>query len=277
VNSAVLHSYGFSLEPPITMRPDGYPSEMELRVALPRTYGESDRDFPVLWVTDNDLEAALPMMGDREIIAVGVGAPRIGPGYHIRRTYDFYPEPDILPREPFRGLIERNISADDPALVGGGAAAFLKFLIDDAREVLSSRYRMDPDDHAIEGFSAGGFFVVYALFSRPGAFAKYVASAPALYWSNDLIWQLEAAHAETHDDLKGALFLGTGEGEMTGPDSVIGCFSSMARLAEILTARSYPSFGLNVRGFAGETHTTVRPLVIGSAMRTLWGSPGRPR
>ncbi len=261
----------FTLEPPRSMRPAGFDRDVELRVALPLSYHESDRVFPTMWITDTDLETALDAVGQREIILVGVGSPRTGPGYDHRRVWDFYPEQDILPLSPFRDFVLAHLPSDLPRHPGGGARRFLDFLVDEARPALASHYRTDPDDHALAGHSGAGWFVMYALFSRPGSFAKYVAGAPSLYFSRDLIWQLEERYAAGNDDLDVTLFLGVGDAEMTAPEAAFGCFSSMAKMAEILTCRRYPSLQLTVKVFPGETHASARPFVLSNAVRSLWG------
>jgi predicted alpha/beta superfamily hydrolase len=129
---------------------------------------------------------------------------------------------------------------------------------------------MDEHGHALEGYSAGGWFVVYALLQRPGAFVGYLAGAPALYFCNDLIWSLEEEHAAAHDDLPGRLFMGAGDGEMT-VEFYFGCFSSMAKMVERLTLRGYPSLDLSVKIFPGASHATGRPFAISAGVQSLWG------
>jgi predicted alpha/beta superfamily hydrolase len=54
---------------------------------------------------------------------------------------------------------------------------------------------MDPDDHGLLGYSAGGAFVTYALFARPGAFAKYICGSAGLYAGDNAIFDLEEKYA----------------------------------------------------------------------------------
>ena len=39
---------------------------------------------------------------------------------------------------------------------------------------IESNYRAEPTDRAIFGYSDGGLFVLYALFSQPGTFRRYI-------------------------------------------------------------------------------------------------------
>jgi predicted alpha/beta superfamily hydrolase len=253
------------------MRADGYPWEHEIRVALPLSYAESTKAYPVLWVTDNALETALSVLGALELVIVSIGAPRTAGGWASgRRAYDFYPCEDISPPEPNGSHIPGFSEDRGRRVVGGGAARFLDFLVDEVRPALAAQYRFDPHDHGLEGYSAGGWFVTYAMLKRPGAFTKYIAGAPSLYFCNDLIWTIEEEYAATHDDLAAQLYFGAGDLEMT-VEYYFGCFSSMAKMVERLTLRKYASLDLTVKIFPGESHATGRPFALGGGVRSLWG------
>jgi uncharacterized protein len=280
---AVLRTpFFFTVEPTRTMRAEGYEWDHELRVALPASYTHTTRTYPVLWVTDNMLETALDVLGfhfgGTELILVGVGPPAgVLTEFARRRTFDFYPREDPYPAGPGGDHLRREMATAQPDSrnwVGGGASRFLDFLVDQARPVLAADYRMDSDDHGLLGASAGGAFVGYSLFSRPGAFAKYIACCPVLSSSNGAIFELEERYAAEHDDLPAQVFLAAGEAEMIEP--VIpgwGVVSSTAKLAETLSIRGYPSLRLTVRIFPGETHASVIPTALGWGVRTLWGDP----
>jgi predicted alpha/beta superfamily hydrolase len=237
-------------------------------VALPLSYAETSTRYPVLWVTDNALELALAVLPPLELIIVSVGAP--GGGFTPARAYDFYPLEDIHPSGPVGEWLREWGTARGTAHPGGGAPRFRDFLIDDVRTALAAEYRMDPDDHAIEGYSAGGWFVLYTMFTRPGGFAKHIAGAPAGYYCQNLLWEIEQQYADEHDDLRAQLFLGVGDGEMT-TDHYFGCLSSTARMVELLSFRKYPSLELTATIYPGETHATSLPSVLAGGVRALWG------
>jgi predicted alpha/beta superfamily hydrolase len=252
------------------MQIPGHPFPHEYRVALPNSYRDSTRHYPVLWVTDNGLEAALAVVGAREVILVAVGGrPEDPVAFPANgRAYDFYPRPSIYAPGPI-GESLRSKGILDP---GGGAAAFRDFLIDAARPELSAEYRMDPSDHALFGYSAGGWFTVYSMFSRPGGFAKYIAGAPALNFSEGLLWEIEKDYAAAHEDLAAQIYFFCGDVEMVR-DYRAECFSAMARMIEILSFREYPSLKLKYRVLVGETHESGYPIGLSSAVRELWPTP----
>lgn len=261
----------YTLEEPRLMAIDGYPFGHELRVALPPSYASSDRSYPVLWVTDNALETALTTVGGRELIIVAVGSVAGSTDRpHGGRAYDFYPQHDISQTGPIGEYLRALEGGDASPHVGGGAPRFRDFLIDQARPALAADYRMDPVDHALEGCSAGGWFTLYTMFTRPGAFSKYIAGAPALYYCQDLIWRIEEEYAAAHDDLVADLFLATGDAEMT-TDFIFSCFSAMAKMIERLSFRAYPSLKLRYKILLGETHASCLPHVLSSGVRELWG------
>jgi uncharacterized protein len=275
-----LRSRFFTVEPPIVVHPQGYPWEHELRVALPFSYAHRERQYPVLWVLDNDLETALAVLTRHEVIVVSVGTPALSwREWGVRRLYDFTPTVDSAFCGPGAEYIRRELAQSRPELLRegstGGASHFLEFLIGQARPLLASRYRMDPADQGLLGFSQGGTLVGYALFARPGAFARYICGSPVLNSCNFYIFQQEEEYAADHDDLPASVFFGAGEREMTDY-GVSGIVSSMARMAETLFIRGYPSLKLEARVFPGESHDTVLPLVLRWGVRSVWGDKLAP-
>jgi len=71
-----------------------------------------------------------------------------------------------------------------PALLYGGADAFLCFLLDTLRPALCNRLPVDPTRQALAGHSLGGLFTLHTLLTRPEAFQTYVASSPSVWWGN---------------------------------------------------------------------------------------------
>jgi predicted alpha/beta superfamily hydrolase len=226
------------------------------------------------------LELAIAVLQARELIVVSVGTP--GPTIsNPRRAFDFYPVEDFYPGDIRGSLIRQRDAvrfAEEP-LKGGGADAFLDFIVDDVRPRLAGEYRMAPDDHGIVGFSAGGWFVLYALFKRPTSFKRFIAGTPAVSFCDGMLFDMEERFASEHDDLSAAVFFGIGENELT-VDYLLGCFSSTARMVELLSFREYPSLKMSVEVFPGETHATVAPIVVSAGVRFVWGDatllPGAP-
>jgi predicted alpha/beta superfamily hydrolase len=266
-----LRSPLFSIEKPRTFRLAGYPFPHEVRVALPLSYRESDRTYPVLWVTDNALESTLAVVGRREIVIAAIGGRPEDPVAmpESGRAYDFFPEPNFLPPGPSGDDIAADIEASGSTARGGGAEAFRDFLIDEIRPALAVDYRIDPHDQALAGGSGGGWFTVYVMLTRPEAFAKYIAYAPALNFCQGLIWRVEEEYAARHDDLRAEIFMACGDAEMVDTPR-IECFSSMAKMIERLSFRAFPSLRLHYQLLLGETHESGGPAALSAGFRKLW-------
>lgn len=261
----------YTLEEPRVFTIEGHPFDHEVRVALPPSYAESTtRAYPVIWVTDNALESVLAVIGGREQIVVSVGGLPPAGGYPQNgRAYDFYAERDIYPAGPAHEYWRTREATEGIPYVGGGAPRFRDFLIDRLRPSLEAEYRMDPAAHALLGGSAGGWFTVFTMFTRPGSFATYVAGAPAFNWCGGLLWRIEEEYAAVHDDLAADLYLAAGDAEMTA-DSVLEVVSSMAKMIERLSFRAYPSLNLRYDIIPGGAHGSSLPAILSNAVRRLW-------
>jgi fructokinase len=277
------------VEPARRVRAPSFEWDHEIRVALPASYASDDRAYPVLWLMDGaayfelavktvnyDLKAHLP-----DMIVASVGTPREELSQFARRRgYDFFPTPQWMFEGFGAQLFERPLLAvqsqlqavGQPLLLGGGAAAFLSFLVDELRSELLRQYRM-ADDHTLFGDSGGGFFCSYALLSRPQAFKRYICGSPCLAAGDFELFRLEEAYAREHDDLKAIAFFGAGEREMLDGNDLVsawGVVSSMARMVEILHARKYPSLELHARLFPGEDHASVPAWNLSAGLRAVW-------
>ena len=256
----------------------GVPWPHDVHIALPPSYGEGDRSYPVLWVTDASLSFLLAVglmnwlhttQEIRELIVVGVGAPEESDHaeFSARRTHDFYANSRWANAGPGGTFMEAAMVGDS---LGGGADALLSFLVDELRPQLAAEFRF-ADDHGLVGFSGGGHFVGFALFSRPAAYDRYLAGSPALSGCEDLLFTMEAEHAATHDDLAARVFLGAGEAELADPfvaaADVVG---SMTRMAQLLRLRDYPSLELTSRLFPGQTHGSALSYSLSEGLRTLY-------
>lgn len=264
------------------MRAAGFDWEHEIRVALPLSYAQGDNAYPVLWILDNQLEQALTVLGSSDLILVSVGAGQVPRReFNVRRTYDFTPTDELSFAGPGGEYSRRETGRLMPELLqagaGGGAARFLDFLVDVVRPALATEYRMDAADHGLFGFSAGGTFIGYTLFSRPEAFVRYICGSPALNRGNFHIFQLEERYAAEHADLPVHVFFGAGEAEMSEYLlSGEGIVSSMARMVETLSIRDYPSLRLQAKIFPGESHDTVLPHVLSWGVRSVWAESLAP-
>ena len=172
----------------------------------------------------------------------------------------------------------------------GGGAHFLDFLRDELMPWIAKRYPVDAGNATLFGHSLGGLFATYVMLTAPEAFAKYVVSSPSYWWDKEMIFDYEAAYADTHTDLRAKAFFGIGEFEDADgrvredanmPDEVraisaafpIDMVATMNTFFDQLVARSYPGLDVTRDVFPGEFHITVAPFVLSRGLRWLFNAP----
>jgi uncharacterized protein len=277
---------GVTIEPSRRMRAKGYPWEHDIQIALPPSYGKTDRRFAVLWVTDGSLlfQLATALVAScahqhiPEMIVVGIGAPSEAlEETQMRRNFDF--SPTAIPgysgfgstahsERERAGEKKRKAEGEVPIDRFGGAPRFLPFVVQDVRQRLAQDYRM-ADDHTLFGHSGGGLFCAYALVAQPEAFDRYICGSAAIAAGDYEVLRIEERYAQRHKDLPAVVFFGVGEKEVLDKNT-LGIFSSTARLPEILKTRAYPSLKLYFRAFAGESHASVIPPLLAWGLRSIW-------
>lgn len=229
----------------------------QLYVNLPESYATSGSTmYPVLYLTDAELEVMgiyagigyfLRLTGRiRDVILVGVADGGIAAHQGLRRL-DYTPT-----RMP-------------PDSTSGGADEFLTFLRDVAIPHIEDRYRADPGDRGLLGYSFGGLLGAHALLNRPGMFHRFLLTSPSVHWDGRLLVKQAAAHAATHDDLPARAYTVFGADERTGSIEAWRAF-----IAE-LTKPAYPSFFLFSETLPSADHTTVMPTAFLRGMVSLYG------
>lgn len=141
---------------------------------------------PVMFVLDADVGFALAAEIARLRGTMGAQptAMIVGIGYGVDflefaklRTADLTPPLSAAGREAL-GNMTSFIGDDD-----GGADAFLDFLTDTLAPEIGRRYpEASATDRILFGHSLGGLFTAYALLTRPGSFATFLANSPSLWW-----------------------------------------------------------------------------------------------
>ena len=162
--------------------------EYELQVMLPAGYEKGSKLYPVLYLMDSqwDFPLVTALYGQQyydgfvpEMIVVGITWS--GPNN----------KPDSLRARDYTPTNDQHLSQS------GGAAPFLSFIKNEVFPFVESHYRADKADRTLMGCSLGGLFTLYALFTEPGLFQRYVAASPAVGWDNNVIYQYEKQYAES--------------------------------------------------------------------------------
>jgi hypothetical protein len=182
--------------------------DYELQVMLPGSYEKGNKTYPVLYLMDSqwDFPLVTALYGQQyydgfipEMIIVGITWAGPNANADSLRARDYTPTNDK--RVP----------------QSGGAANFLSFMKAEVFPFVESRFRADRNDRTLMGCSLGGLFTLYALFTEPGLFQRYVAAAPAVGWDNEALDRFEKQYAENKVSSPARLYACVGGVESNGP------------------------------------------------------------
>lgn len=159
-----------------------------LFIALPRGSAPA-AGWPVLYLLDGnaafDFLTADHLSQVPGLMVVGVGYDTDRQFARERRTLDF-----TAPDGPGDGVRPDPVH---PGRMAGGAAQFLDRLTGPLRAAAEAEAPVDPARRTLWGHSFGGLFTLYALLTRPDAFARYAAISPSIWWDAPLIRRVAAA------------------------------------------------------------------------------------
>lgn len=209
--------------------------QRNLVVYLPEGYQNNKDRFPVLYITDGDIQ-----------------------GPHTAGTLDYLAKFDQTPQMIVVGIVNppqtrvRDLtvtSADKQNTQQlDNADRFLAFIDQEVIPLVKQQYRT-LDYQALSGTSHGGQFAINALVKRPGLFNGVIAISPSLYWNKNQMLKL-AELAMKRRQLQGRLFVSIAneEAAMTEP------FQEFVE-----STQRYPSEKLAVASqtFSNETHNTT--------------------
>lgn len=266
--------------------------QMRISVAAPAV-DAPDVGVPVLYVVDGDMlfgmaaeiaRAVSSVAGFPAHYVVGIGYDAAYADFLKLRTVDLTP--------PIGAEALKELGALGTAIGGergGGADAFLAFLIETLQPAIAARYPQTVGSASVLfGHSLGGLFTAHALLTRPDSFAAFIASSPSLWWDGFSILRKLPAFAERLAALprQSRVFVGVGAREQDVPTSVpdgLGVTLEEAQ-AQIRAARMVDSAkefadALRAAGvtelrdvaFAEEDHVSVAPAAIIHGMRFALG------
>lgn len=69
----------------------------------------------------------------------------------------------------------------------GGAEAFLKFIQNELKPDIASRFKIDTTRETLFGHSYGGLFTLYTLVNAPGLFDNFIAASPSIWYEDRMI------------------------------------------------------------------------------------------
>lgn len=205
-------------------------------------------------------------------IIVGIGYDDVNlPWGPMRlRMRDLAPTPNSTPLPAVRA--PEGVSMEMPE--GGGAPALLDFITGSVKPFVEANYSADPTDSTLVGYSLGGLFALYTLFHRPGAFTRYLAGSPSIWWDDCRATRYEEEFAANHADLPARVFMSIGsreeEPEEAKPARMV---QNMLAMTESLRSRNYPGLHLTSHVFEDETHASGMFTAYARGLRVLFEPP----
>lgn len=225
-----------------------------IQIALPRTYLNSEKSYPVLFLLDSDM--SFGMVRDMinwlnlrneipEIIIVGASYTE---KWWQKRSRDY------------------TFSKDNSEIWGkwplaGGGDNYLRFIQQELFKETLSSYRIDTTRRIIAGLSLGGLLANYILFTRPQLFDGYIISGPALQWNYKEIFRIEQDFSEGTAYLQAKVY--TSVGDLDQEDI---CIPWETFNTQILS-RNYNGLEYRVKRFEDETHISVWPVSLSHGLR----------
>jgi predicted alpha/beta superfamily hydrolase len=207
----------------------------DLVIYLPEAYQNSQDRYPVLYLTDGDIQ-----------------------GPHTAGTIDYLAKFEQMPPMIVVGIVNPpETRARDLTVTPSekqnpnqleNADRFLAFVEKEVIPFVKQHYRT-LDYQMLSGTSHGGQFAINALVKRPGLFNDVIAISPSLYWNNQQLLGL-AEHALKSEQLQGRLYVSIANEEttMTQP---------YQRFVDLLARYRSDKLTVASQTFSHETHNTT--------------------
>jgi len=220
-------------------------------VSVPDGYYSSDKRYPVLYVLDGDVAFGMAasiarylQIGENipELIIVGIGYGALDKSAGEKRRRDYRPTKT------------------------GDAENFLNFLGGQLIPYIDSKYKTIPYDRTINGYSIGGLFALYTLFTKPETFNRYIVGSPYLVWDNYSIFNYEENSPDKISEMKISVFISVGSEESDEK-----YFDPIDKLVTQIQERNYSGFKLEAKVFDGSTHLMGPPESLTHGLISVFG------
>lgn len=179
------------------------------------------------------------------LIVAGIGYPTEMPIDSQARSRDYTP----MPRPGHDRSGERGRGRPI-----GGAPAFLDLMTGRLRQEAEAGLTVDPSRRTIWGHSYGGLFCLYALFTAPDAFRRYIPVSPSTGWGGGVMLDLarDAPHREA-GPADVLVMLGDSEGRTPDGTPIAGR-PSISTVTMIDRLKARPDLHVASHIFEGLTH-----------------------
>jgi predicted alpha/beta superfamily hydrolase len=228
-----------------------------LKIALPGSYSNSDKNYPVVYMLDayssfgmmTEMQRLLAFDKELpEVIIIGISSKGNSKDFIFNRARDF--TPTSIPTDE----ILEDIQIMTPA--SGGADKFLEFIGKELIPFVESKFRCIKNDRTLVGHSYGGLFSFYTLFTQPEVFNRYVIISPAVFWDNELIQKKEKEYFAENKTLDAVVYTVVGSAESSY------MIEPWKRLTESIHKHNYDGLRFINKIAEGETHYTIMPFIV---------------
>jgi hypothetical protein len=238
----------------------------KLYISLPKSYKESQKTYPVVYLLDADYSFAIAKnitdyLSERnnlaELILVGIAYDGSAE-YRVNQTRDY---------TPTRSLIGGY--GPEYQKFSGGGEKFKAFIRDELVPFIVANYRTTAE-RTLVGHSYGGLFGCWVAFTTPELFNNYILVSPSLWYDNWLMFRLEEKFAVSRKDkeLPVKLFLSAGSREINSQWNVV---EDLEKFYRQIAAHDYSSLAIQMMVFDDETHNSIFPSALTRGLRFIYG------
>jgi len=248
--------------------------DYQLYVALPDSYRQGNKSYPVLFVVDANYSFAIVRniaqrlnkhAGMEEVVVVGLSYANGDGGVYSRRR-------DYTPTTPRKHDYRSDMPGRPPAF--GEAKAYGRFIAGEVFPFIASNYRVNMQRKVFIGHSYGSLLGLQFLLTEPRTFEHYILGSPSLWYDAGVMFDREQAYAASHKDLPASVFFGIGglEKLATGKkrsraEEDADMLADLREFDGKLKSRKFPNLKTRLRVFEDEDHASVFPFVLTHGLR----------
>ena len=249
-----------------------------INVGLPPNYSQENTKYPVVYVTDagsnfSGLMSSLPLMqlvNDLPhfiLIGIDYKSKKSNDSMSLRNR-DLTPTNDSIWMSGQKEMYK--IFGDLPEAEPGGAKEFLKFIDRKVKPLINDKYHVNSSDQTYCGFSLGGLFGLFTLFTSPKSFNRYVIGSPSIWWDNKHILQIEEEYSKNNKELPAKIFMSAGDLEEEGDSDAFRMVTNVKSLSKTLKKRNYEGLTMKTVILEDETHCSAVAATLNRGLRSVF-------
>ncbi|MBH2067660.1 MAG: alpha/beta hydrolase [Burkholderiales bacterium] len=248
--------------------------DYQLYVALPDSYRQGNKRYPVLFVVDANYAFAIVRniaqrlnkhAGMEEVVVVGLSYANGDGGVYSRRR-------DYTPTTPRKHDYRSDMPGRQAAF--GEAKAYGQFISGEVFPFIAQQYRVNMQRKVFIGHSYGSLLGLQFLLTEPRTFEHYILGSPSLWYDAGIMFEREQAYAASHKDLPASVFFGIGGLEKLAAgkkrsrsEEEADMLADLREFDGKLTSRKYSGLKTRLRVFEDEDHASVFPFVLTHGLR----------